>query len=135
MLTRSVASAVGRPLPSLFQVLPPSCERQMPPSVLPLTCVHGLRCSVHMPAYSTFGLDGSIAMSLAPVVSLTYSTLFQVLPASVVMNTPRVSLGFHGLPCTATYTVLASFGSTMIFEISPASASPLNCQVLPSSGE
>src|SRR6185437_4203105 len=94
MLTRSVASAVGRPLPSLFQVLPPSCERQMPPSVLPLTCVYGLRCSVHMPAYSTFGLDGSIAMSLAPVVSLTYSTLFQVLPASVVMNTPRVSLGF-----------------------------------------
>src|SRR5579875_405627 len=127
IFTRSVGSVVGRPPPSLFQVLPPS--------VLPLTCVHGLRCSVHIPAYSTFGLEGSISMSLAPVVSLTYSTLFQFLPPSVVMNTPRVGEGFHGSPSTATHTVFGSCGSTTMLEISPASFSPLNCQVLPASGE
>src|SRR5574337_333757 len=135
IFTRSVGSVFGRPPASLFQVRPPSVGLKMPPSVLPFTCVHGLRCSVHMPASSTFGLEGSIWMSLAPVVSLTYSTFFQFLPPSVVMNTPRVTLGFHGLPSTATYTVSGSFGLTTMFEISPASASPLNCQVLPASGE
>src|SRR5579875_469219 len=133
--TRSVASVVGSPPPSLFQVRPPSLDFQMPPSVLPLICVHGLRCSVHIPAYSTFGLDGSISMSLAPVVSLTYSTFFQFVPPSVVMNTPRVVVGFHGSPSTATQTVFGSDGSTTMLEISPASFSPLNCQVLPASGE
>src|SRR5690348_3048829 len=135
ILTRSVGSVVGRPPPTLFQVRPPSVDFQMPPSVLPLSSVHGLRCMVHMPASRTFGFEGSIWMSLAPVVSLTYSTFFQFLPPSVVMNTPRVSLGFHGLPSTATYTVFGSCGLTTMLEISPASFSPLNCQVLPSSGE
>src|SRR5690348_2411809 len=135
ILMRSDGSAVGNPPPTLFQVRPPSVDFQMPPSVLPLTSVHGLRCMVHMPASSTFGLDGSISMSLAPVISLTYSTFFQFLPPSVVMNTPRVSLGFQGLPSTATYTVFGSCGLTTMLEISPASFSPLNCQVLPASGE
>src|SRR6185312_13254436 len=122
ILARSVGSVVGKPPPTLFQVRPPSVDLKMPPSGLPLTCVHGLRCSVHMPASSTFGLDGSISMSLAPVVSLTYSTFFQFLPPSVVMNTPRVALGFHGLPSTATQTVFGSFGLTTTLEINPASA-------------
>src|SRR5690348_9623646 len=99
---RSDGSAVGNPPAILFQVRPPSVDFQMPPSVLPLTSVQGLRCTVHIPASRTFGLEGSIWMSLAPVVSLTYSTFFQFLPPSVVMNTPRVSPGFHGLPSTPT---------------------------------
>src|SRR6185437_10189690 len=134
ILTRSVGSVVGKPPPTLFQVRPPSVDLKMPPSVLPLSSVHGLRCMVHIPASNTFGSDGSIWMSLAPVVSLTYSTFFQFLPPSVVMNTPRVSPGFHGLPSTPTKTVFGSFGLTTMLEISPASFSPLACQVLPPSG-
>src|SRR5574337_1262129 len=128
-------SPLGKPSVSFFQVSPPSVERHTPPVALPLIMVQGLRCAVHMPANSTCGLPGSITRVEAPVLSSTYSTFCQVLPASVVLNTPRSGFGPQGLPCAATHTLAGFSGSITIAEIWPASFSPMNCQVLPASGE
>src|SRR5690348_11879520 len=50
------------------------------------------------------GLDGSMARLIAPVPSFTYRIFFQVLPPSVVLNTPRCGLEAKRWPSAATYT-------------------------------
>ncbi len=85
---------VGSPLPAnLFQVAPPSCERNSPLPGPPLTRPQVCISSCHMPANSTRGFFGSIAMSEQPVFSSTNSTFVQVAPPSVVLNTPRSGCG------------------------------------------
>ena len=73
----------GRPWPvSFVHVSPPSVERKKPPSVpdhAPFS--HGPSCRCHMPQYTMFGFCGSICTSLAPVWSLTNSTLLEGLAA------------------------------------------------------
>ena len=58
----------------------------------PLENVQCLRDICHIEACSTLGSDESIAMLMAPVPSFTYRIFFQVLPPSVVLNTPRSGL-------------------------------------------
>src|SRR5262245_4068637 len=49
--------------------------------------------------------------SVAPVLSSTFSTCFQVVPPSVVLYTPRSPPGPQSDPVAATRTVLLSSGS------------------------
>ncbi len=43
-------TSVGSPLVSFVQWSPPSVDLKTPPSMLPLSIVHGWRCTAHMPA-------------------------------------------------------------------------------------
>ena len=52
--------------------------------MLPESIVHGVRRVVHIAAKSVFGFVASIAMSIAPVLSLTASTGSHVVPPSFV---------------------------------------------------
>ena len=62
---------------------------------------HGFRSMRFIQAKSTFGLPGCSSTSMAPVESLTKSVFFQVLPPSVVLNTPRVLFGLKMSPYIA----------------------------------
>src|SRR5262249_36253180 len=84
-------------------------------------------------AYMTFGLRRSIEMSTAPVLLSRNSVFFQVLPPSVLLKTPRSSLGTLYLPNEATNTMLGSVGWMRILEIACDSPKPTNDQVLPAS--
>src|SRR5579863_124126 len=99
----------------------------------PLENVQCLRDICHIAAYTTCGLDGSIAMLIAPVSSLTYRTFCQVLPPSVVLNTPRSGLVPNKWPSAATYTTSGSLGSIIIQLMIWVSANPMNVQVFPPS--
>jgi hypothetical protein len=63
-----------------------------------------------MAANSLFGLPGSVARSAAPVRGSTYSTFLQVLPPSVVLNTPRSAFSPHAWPMAATQATFGSVG-------------------------
>src|SRR5256885_173379 len=65
---------------------------------------------------------------LGPVVT-------QVLPPSAVRNTPRSALGAHTWPSAATNTTSGLAGSITIRVICPTSPRPMNCQLLPASGD
>src|SRR5487761_97371 len=99
----------------------------------PLENVQCSRDICHIPAYSTFGLDGSIAMLIAPVSSLTYRIFFQVRPPSVVLNIPRSGLGANTWPSAATYTTSGLMGSTRIQLMMWVPPSPMCVQVFPPS--
>src|SRR5487761_14979 len=99
----------------------------------PLENVQCLRDIRHIEAYSTLGLDGSIAMLMAPVPSFTYRIFFQVLPPSAVLNTPRSGLDANKWPSAATYTTSGSWGSTRIQLMMWVSPSPMYFHVLPPS--
>ena len=78
---------------SSFHVSPPSVLFHRPLRPLPASMPHGIRWNFHMAAYRTRGLFTSSERSIAPVLSLRKSTFFQLLPPSVVRNTPRSGLG------------------------------------------
>src|ERR1041385_7085755 len=88
----------------------------------------------HIPANSVPGCCGSIVSIEQPVEALApASTLFQVLPPSLVLYTPRSLLSLQSLPGTQTYTVLGLEGSTRILTIRSDSGSPMLVQVSPPS--
>src|SRR5688572_12504409 len=71
-------------------VSPPSVVLNIPEPAPPDTSIHGRRCACHSPAYSTFGLLGSITRSTTPVESLRKRTRCHVVPPSFERYTPRV---------------------------------------------
>src|SRR5579863_4816875 len=60
-------------------------------------------------------------------------TLFQVLPPSLVLKTPRSSLSFHRCPVAQTRTLLPSVGSTRILAMCSLSLGPTLVQFSPPS--
>src|SRR5690606_9521927 len=99
----------------------------------PLESIHSVRYASQKPAYMTCGFDGVSARSTAPARSLRYSTLRQVLPPSVLLNTPRSSFGPNSRPSAATYTRSQLVGWMRMRPIARASVSPMCVQVLPAS--
>src|SRR5687767_14469525 len=85
----------GRPgfFVSSVQVLPPSVVLNRPPPGPPLESEWGVRNTSQNPAYRTSGFFASIVKSTAPVFSFRNRTRFQILPPSVVLNTPRSGFG------------------------------------------
>src|SRR5260370_6204621 len=96
----------GKPPPSCFQVRPPSFDRKTPVFSLPEINRQGLRSKRHMVAYRMLGLLTSISRSAQPCSASIYKTFFHVSPPSVVMKTPRSSLGPVLWPSAATYAIL-----------------------------
>src|SRR5215472_9817382 len=76
-----------------------------------------------------------MAISAQPVPSLRYRTLFQVLPPSGVLNTPRSVFEFQRWPRAQAYTVLLCFGCTIIRLTCSESGSPTASQLSPPSRE
>src|SRR5438045_3444506 len=99
----------------------------------PLMIVHGFRWPRHMLAMITLEFPGAISRSVAPVLSEMKSTFRQVLPPSVVLETPRSGLFLKAFPCAATYATLGFTGSTRTAPIWPASYRSRNDQVRPPS--
>src|SRR5487761_250704 len=99
----------------------------------PLENVQCLRDICHIAAYTTRGSDGSIAMLIAPVSSLTCRILCQVLPPLEVLNTPRSGWCPNKRPSAATYTTSGLLGSTRIQLMMWVSPSPMYVQVFPPS--
>src|SRR5215213_11818241 len=85
---------VGRPLVSLFHVVPPSVDLNKPlsgPFHAPFS--QGPCLPAHKTAYTVLEFFGSMTTCMAPVFSSLYSTRSQVLPPSRVRYTPRSALG------------------------------------------
>src|SRR5690606_5936600 len=114
-------------------VSPPSTDLNSPEPGPPLESIHSVRYASQKPAYMTCGFDGVSARSTAPARSLRYSTLRQVLPPSVLLNTPRSSFGPNSRPSAATYTRSQLVGWMRMRPIARASVSPMCVQVLPAS--
>src|SRR6185437_12673447 len=123
----------GRPLSSRVQVTPLSREVNTPlPGPPPFCCqVRWETCQV--PANNTLGLPGSMLRPEQPVSWLTNSVRFQVLPPSVVRNTPRSCCGAEARPSAHTSTLFGSRGLITMREMRPVSVRPMCCQVLPAS--
>src|ERR1700722_4704389 len=112
----------GRPLAlvwsSSVQVTPPSVEVKSP---LPLGAggpspperkVQPLRRKPHMPAKRTWGSAELMDIMEQPVERFApFRILFQDLPPSVVLYTPRSSESLQSFPGTQAETVLPFFGS------------------------
>src|ERR1700682_6381183 len=81
------------------------------------------------------GFAGSSCTSTTPVFSLMVSTAFQVLPASVVLYSPRSPPGPHSGPSAATYTTFESRGSITTRPICSDFLSPRFCQLFPPSSD
>src|SRR5207247_8802296 len=118
---------------SSVQCSPPSVDLKIPPPGPPDSSCHGLRCACQKAAYSTSGLDGSTTRSEIPVESLRNSTLFHVLPPSVVLYTPRSAFGPKACPWAPAHALAGLAGCTRTREICCVSASPTKVQVLPAS--
>ena len=112
---------------------PPSVLLNSPEPLPPDTSIHGLRCICQKPAYSTFGLLGSIARSAAPVESSRKSTFVQFFPPSLVRNTPRSAFGPQACPCADTYATSGLVGCTNTREICRVSFKPMFVQLRPPS--
>src|SRR6267143_168488 len=125
----------GNPSLSRSHVKPPSLDRYRPLPAPPDTSSQGRRTNCHIPANNMRGLPGTITRSAAPVESFTNSTFCHVLPPSAVRNTPRSALGAHTWPWAATKTTSGLAGSITIRETWPTSLRPMNCQLLPASGD
>src|SRR5436190_19843669 len=99
------SNPAGRPAlcVSSVQCSPPSEDLKMPPPAPPETSCHGLRCACQNAAYSTAEFDGSSTRSEIPVESLRNSTLRHVLPASVVLYTPRSVFGLAAVSWASAY--------------------------------
>ena len=97
-------SAFGIPglLVSSVQVSPASVDFHNPLRPPPASMPHGERWNFHIAAYMIRGLVGSMERSVAPVESLMNKIFFQVLPPSMVRNTPRSGLGPNACPIAAT---------------------------------
>src|SRR5882724_9312691 len=107
----------------------------MPLPAPPDTSSQGRRTNCHIPANSMRGLPGTITRCAAPVESFTNRTFCHVLPPSAVRYTPRSELGAQTWPSAATNTMSGLAGSITIWETWPTSLSPMNCQLLPASGD
>src|SRR5215213_10496602 len=81
----------------------------------------------------TSGFRGSWTRVVTPVFSLTFRILFQVLPPSAVLYSPRSPPGPQSGPWAATYTVSESRGSMTILPICSDALRPTFCQVRPPS--
>src|SRR5690242_2113594 len=79
------------------------------------------------------GFFGSNSTSTAPVESLTKSTFVQVLPPSVLRNTPRSGSGPYAVPSAATKRRFGSAGSMAMREMRPVFSRPARDQDLPAS--
>src|SRR4051812_9190967 len=99
----------------------------------PLDIVYSSRNASHIAAKMIFGFFGSIEMSIAAVLLSRNSVRFHVLPPSVLLYTPRFSLGALSLPNAATYTMSGLVGSMRIFEMTGESSNPMCTHVLPAS--
>src|SRR2546425_914263 len=95
--------------------------------------VQGLRSRRDIHAYRTFGLPGCSSTSIAPTLSDKKSTLRQVWPPSVVLNTPRSALDLNVSPWAETQTIFGSVGWMRTDPIWPALYRPINFQVWPPS--
>src|SRR6266852_81523 len=95
MLTPILPSTVsGQPLPStFFQELPPSADRYRPLPVPPLVRLHGVRFASQSAANRMLGFLGSMARSIAPVLSSLKRTFSQLFPPSRERKTPRSAFG------------------------------------------
>src|SRR4051812_35896451 len=126
-------------MPSLFvssvQVSPPSMLFHSPLFPPPALNPHGKRWNLHIAAYRILALVGSMARSMAPVLSSTKSTFCHVLPPSRERNTPRVGLGPNAWPNAATYTRSGFRGSTRTAAMWRVSSSPRCVHVSPPSVE
>ena len=112
-------------------VSPPSVDLNRPLPGPPLDIVYSRRNASHSAAYMTFGFRASIEMSTPPVCSSRKSVRFQVLPPSVLLKTPRSSLGALMRPNAATKTMSGLVGWMRIFEMTGASAKPTCVHVFP----
>ena len=83
----------GIPLMIRIHVVPPSRERNSPLPGPPLSYPQACTSTCHIPARTMRGFFGFMAMSEQPVFSSTNSTRSQLLPPSVVRNTPRSCWG------------------------------------------
>src|SRR5579863_5761159 len=90
----------GRPgLREMFdQCAPPSVLLYRPLPGPPSSSDQGVRCACHIAAYRTLGSRGSITRPMAPVLSSTKRILFQLLPPSVDLKTPRSGFGANTWP-------------------------------------
>src|SRR4051812_47194218 len=70
---------------SSVHVSPPSTDLNSPLPGPPLDIPHSTRYASHSAAYITFGSVGSMATSMAPVLSSRYRTRFHDLPPSVLL--------------------------------------------------
>src|SRR5260370_42269065 len=102
MPMRPVSPVSGSPPLSLLHVSPPSMVLYKPLDGPPPLKPQGVRRRWYMAAYRVLGLFRSIAMSVAPVSSLTKRTLCHVLPPSIDLYTPRSLLGPQRWPPPAT---------------------------------
>src|SRR5437870_673214 len=106
------SSPAGRPGARVisFHVSPPSVDLYKPLPGPPLDIVYSVRNASHSAAYITFGFLRSIEMSTAPVLLSRYSVLRHVRPPSMLLNTPRSSLGTPYFPNDATNTMAGFVG-------------------------
>src|SRR5258705_3668900 len=81
----------------------------------------------------TLLLSALAEMSEQEVSRSTYSTRFQFLPPSVVLKTPRSSLGPHSRPRTQAYTTSGFFESMTIRATLSLFSSPMRVQCSPPS--
>src|SRR5581483_2429402 len=95
---------------SSLHVSPPSVDLKMPPPGPPEFRDHGVRYACQNAAYSTFASFGSTARSEMPVRASRYRTFRHVKPPSVVLKTPRCSLGPKACPINATQTMSGLVG-------------------------
>src|ERR1043166_5944271 len=79
------------------------------------------------------GFDGSIARSPMPVESFRKRIFFQLLPPSVVLNTPRSAFGPHTWPSAPTYATSGFLGLSTMRAICCVSLSPSDVHVRPPS--
>jgi hypothetical protein len=128
---------VGSPLLCVISrhVSPPSTLFQMPLRPPPAIMLHGVRWNFHIAAKRIRGFVGSIARSMAPVLSLMKSTFCHVLPPSEERNTPRSALGPKAWPMAAMNTRSGSRGSISMSAIWCVSRSPSGCHERPASLE
>src|SRR6185437_4605331 len=115
------------------QVCPLSCEMYTPLPGPPLSSAQVRTLNCQVPASTVSGWPGSMLSPLQPVSSLTNSVCFQVLPPSVVRNTPRSRCGAAPEPSAQTSTLSVSFGLIRISAIRPVFGNPMCFQVVPPS--
>src|SRR5688572_9553167 len=126
---------VGRPGRRVISVhdSPPSVDLKSPEPGPPLSILYSFRYACHSAAYRIIGFVRSTEMSIAPVLSSRYSTLRQVRPPSLLLNTPRSALGAAWNPNAATHTMSGLVGWTRISEMFCLSLKPTFVHVLPAS--
>src|SRR5690242_4666723 len=114
-------------------VWPLSCEMYTPLPGPPLSSAQVRTLNCQVPASTVSGLPGSMLSPLQPVSSLTNRVCFQVLPPSVVRNTPRACCGVAPEPSAHTSTLFVSFGLMRISAMRPVFGNPMCFQAAPPS--